>query len=59
MERSDRRTILGSLGALLAVAALLFKGGAGRSWARPGAGRPEGKPRPRIAPPEGSVKRHG
>jgi hypothetical protein len=61
MEGNDPRPVLG-LGALLAMAMLLFRGGAGSTWSTLGPGKPERPqpiPRPRIRLPEGSVKRHG
>jgi len=60
MEGNDRRTILWGLGALLAAVMVGFRGGRTRPWlgaVKPG--RPAPEPRPRIAPPEGSVPRHG
>jgi hypothetical protein len=62
MERTDRRTVLGDLAALLALATLLLKGGSGRTWPGPGPGkpnRPPPQPRPRITLPKGSVQRRG
>jgi hypothetical protein len=60
MEGNDRRTMLGGLGALLALAALLLKTGSGRTWRGPGPGSPDRpQPRPRITLPEGSVPRRG
>jgi hypothetical protein len=58
MEGYDRRTILGSLGAFLALAALLPKEGPGPI--RPERATPDRpQPQPRITLPEGSVKRRG